>query len=525
MNVNNPKRTIFINHNNQKLLLRFEINRLIENLVLTYEVYILKQNSIAPTISETLKNNPEADVVNTNSIPVNLAFKEDSIALGKITETFLYIQGLTNEYSNKQQEYAKVVLFGTTIFFPYLDLYNLYTFLGNIVNNYDTIKLRMFSNNTVEEDTNKKIEEEPNLNADVIEDILKLSPNKIVNYYIIKWVNSVNFARLEYKDNKLPVVPILDFTLFNYSRDNFIVLDEVINLIKDDRMVSVNKIKQLFRYVYSISASCKEKEEVSPSEGVYLSICAFLIFIYGIKVFFNNLNIEEHNLKAVFLHTINKCISQIQEKENISPEQSTLFKLVSVDSDKSMDLNLDTISEVSKKYKYLLKIDADVFLDKVLNENTSGCETESNQPKIKYKRVVDNPTIISILEFTSDKSDGLLSYGDFASKKNKQHTVLTKAYDQILSIENGEKFKKGQLIPILTKTSDIIVNHIFKKVNSNPELAEWSSMNTLVLMDSFIDPFMPEEASEKTRRFILYQVLIPHLHNLYGLEKIIDYFH
>ncbi|MBC8427502.1 MAG: hypothetical protein H8D97_01280 [Proteobacteria bacterium] len=527
-----PRRTVFINHNNQKILLKFEIGKLIDNLVLSYEVHILKNNSIAPSIIETLKRSPEANIVNNDSIPLTLAFKKDIIPLGDVTETFLYIQGLVNEYANRRNEYIKAFIFGTTIHFGFMELYHIYTFLNNFINNYDDMKLRIFlPEKYIEQQPVREEEELPKINNDVLNEIFKLSPNKIINYYIIKWINDTNFSEIKNYDitkNELQIQTFLNFELFEFSKSNNEVLKELLDLINsNDREENVNKIKLLFRYIYSISDICKREEKISIENSVYLSIASFLIFMYGTVVY--RVDIDDYIIKDLFEFIFKDCCDKLQVRELVQEDKMITFKIHFNERISSKHFEIESISEVSKKYNYLLKIDKDLFLNKVLSDidNESIERKKKSDSQLEVKHFIGSPAIIDIGDFIigNTESDGLLSYRVIDSKKNKEHTVLTNAYDQILFIEKGGKLKVNQINPIISKFSDIILNHIFKKINTNPELTEWSNINTLILMNEFIEPFIPKDTSEKTKRYILYQVIIPHLYNLYKINRIIDYFH
>jgi hypothetical protein len=179
--------------------------------------------------------------------------------------------------------------------------------------------------------------------------------------------------------------------------------------------------------------------------------------------------------------------------------------------DSNININLE---EISNEFKYLKNIDSDAFIDKII-ENINIKDKILNSPA-QYKQYINNPIIFDINDFLNNNSENcLLSY------KLIKNRIISKNYQDILLIESNRKIDLNSINNLVLKYSDIIINHIFKKINSsNIEI-----IDTLDILVNFIEPFLSTDTLEYDKQFILFQIVIPHIYNLYQINKIIDYFH
>ena len=503
----NPYRTIFVNHSSNKYLIKLQMNTLVGKLIISYSIHNLLKNNLAPMIESTLANDPEADIVDNNNIPTKLAFKSEANS-GVIGQDFPNIQNLVNVYKERRNELIKVSFLNNSFWFTYDNLFVLYAFLNSYITNYDVIKLRLL-NPVVKEPIKEEEKETSQQQENVIQSILKLSPNPIVNYYVIKWINNNNvFGEIKVSDNdiNLKINHPFDFDILVLSNDNSGLINQMLQFVNvNEREDNIFKIKTLFRYLYNILIDLKE---VDQENYILLQITIFLMFLYGCRVVFPQLTISsDSNLEKGYPLVISKCI-EIVSNEKTKKINIEFVNFKSVLPTPLTKLDIKTISE---EYKYLIKIDEDSFIDKILQQPNQSIPASK---KLDIKSFIGSPKIIKIKDFLDNDSSGMLSY----KTSTKDPNVISTHYNDILTIENGGKVKYDRIDPLTAKWSDIIINHIFKKIDK-------SCVNTFEIMDKLIEPYAPEDTTEQTKLWILYQIIIPHMYNLYGTTEIIDYFH
>lgn len=499
--MNNPRRSIFVNHSSHKYLVKLQIDILLDKLIITHSVHNLLKNELAPMIETTLNNDPEANVVENNSVPTKMVFKSEA-HLGQVNHDFPNIQTLVNQYNNRRSELIKVDFFGNSFWFTFDNLYLLYNFLNSFLRNYDVIKYKILNPKPIVAVEQSIIKEVPQ--KSILEEVLNLSPNPIVNYYIIKWVKN-NKIHCNFKDTVLKINHPFDFDFLLFSEDNAELINQFLQFVDiNNRDENIFKTKALVRY---LNSSLKDDNEISNNEKyVQIQVTLFLIFLYGCRTFYPNLDVTQtSNFEKGYVVVINKCISSIVKDIKVELESSDTDDVVN-------------FKELSEKYKYLIKIDQEAFIDQVFFDAASpppviDTETPIN---IDQKRFLGSPKIIDIKKFIDSQASDELLLSYVSVKEN----IISKHYNDILDIENGGiKVTSKKIHQIIARWADVIINHIFKKIDKE-------HINTFEIMSKFIDPFIiSDDISEKTKLWILYQILIPHMHNLYGTEKFIDYFH
>ena len=51
------------------------------------------------------------------------------------------------------------------------------------------------------------------------------------------------------------------------------------------------------------------------------------------------------------------------------------------------------------------------------------------------------------------------------------------------------------------------------------------NVSNLILIYTFIKPFIPENTSNFTEMFLLYKIVIPCIYDIFGIDTVLDYFH
>jgi hypothetical protein len=534
----NPVKTVFLNHTGQKILLRLETKIMTDVLVLDFTSHELLKVGTAATIEDTLKRNIESDIVSNQMIATKQLNAKKTCLLSDIEEYTRQTGAMVNEYISKQDQQIKLNLFNISFFVPYEKLCSIHNIFTGFINTYDLIKLQLMTPETeVDSKVSPDIKIERELiNKDIINMIFTSCSNKIMNYYIIKWINcntNTNMIKFNIKEEEelnIEVSELFDYELYSYNVNNYNDLDNILTSISIDREVNIEKLKNLFGFLSNL---IKQKDEIdNDSLCVYIQIITFLMFVYTYKTFQPGTVLKDvpDGFKVYYTTAVNWCIRNIIQKFPIEYKSINVkfIKTMKDDNSDNKSSILDKISTVSQKYNYLVKIDEDVFVDKIFNDIPSDDPNSFDNIKLDNRAFIGSPKIINIRNFFgSDPSNILLSYSNIdVDKYDFGSNIITQEYFDILVIESGEKFKRGHKPgELVSKYANIIINDIFKKINKSKELAEWGSINTLILLNEFIIPFIGEETSEKTKREILYRILIPHMYNVYGTKEIIDYFH
>jgi hypothetical protein len=209
----NPQRTVFINHSSQKFILNFKIDLLIDILIINFEVHELLKLSLSSLIKDTLDNNPEANIINNNSIPTKMIFK-NSYKMGEINSNFGIIRQKLNENNNKRDELIKINILKCDFWLTFDNLLIIYNFFKFYLEQYDLIKVKIL--NPV--DSNKEKEEDIIKSDNTNKELFELSPNKIINYILIRLINNCNNHFLDLVDNNLNISNIYNFSYFKFTQ-------------------------------------------------------------------------------------------------------------------------------------------------------------------------------------------------------------------------------------------------------------------------------------------------------------------
>jgi len=192
------------------------------------------------------------------------------------------------------------------------------------------------------------------------------------------------------------------------------------------------------------------------------------------------------------------------------------------------DLKLEDLKNVLTKELYLLDVDRDHFIGRVLSKIDKSKATDDKE---KLKLTLSTPNKIDIENFIDKTTQSSLLYYRTIKPDQKQfekNKILTVEYLQCLQLMNTPNMVVPattlikDLSPIVAKYADTIINIIFKELSNNDPS---TTMSTLTLLNTFVRPYLSPDSTTTTELFILYKIVIPYLYDNFGIKQFIDYFH
>jgi len=540
--MNTPVKILLINYSGYYFILKLKYIFVGTSLQIECNYYQITNLNLINIFENTVKDNPDNEQI-IKTIPTSLLV---NIFLSQHRALEIYyilnhlIQANSSNFDVNQLYEVKIDTI--TSYLNIIQINILKSFFEPFCNNYEGIKisLQTIIQNSPKEvkvlETNNEIINQPTAEstvlkpADYIEEILmNLSSSKIINRFIIKCLEDNDSYYEEIQNNNYTTIrltPLIKLGLTGFSILHFKNIAEMIELL--DPQESFSKLMATSR---DITAVIKDKEMSNYDKSISLQILTFLIFIYGIKLgsnkmLSNNISFEYPlNLKRYYGTSINnyfkKYIISIKDKAPDVPYIQ--FEFVE-DSSKLIEMN--SLNVTIQKYRYLLNIDKESFIQNVFNTDFRTNKKETN---VNDKLLFTEPKILCITKFIEDEnseSNYLLAYKNINSKYQGHH-VISEPYLHLLHIHYQSSLitlNQIKVHPVISKYCDILLNRIYKSLTSDfREMLKYTN-STLVILEKYIRPFIKDESS-KIELFLLYQVLIPMIYDL-DQSKIeyIDYF-
>jgi len=534
-----PVRYIPINYQTFRAVIKITVKPMVNTLRIEYSYHDLKQPQLIQTVEKAFLEDPSANNI-FNTLPLEMLFKHD-ISVAQAASLVFYLENKLKD----PKDFIPIDLPNLKLYLQKSQIYLIYTFIKSVSEQYEIIlsNLKNEGNNKKNEDT--KEEEVSNASrsttsgdvrndvpvvpsrvdksllpekngeiTDILEEAFSLSPNKIVNFYLTKQIiNNSHSCIIEENGNNITIgiIPLIDVELYSYSLSNVSDLNNVINsfdISQDDIIIKIKTACQHLNYIIN------ERQNVKPLLlTAALQVVSFLIYLYRIKL----PNTKSDNFENIINGSIQRIMINVFKSQT-----SILFKFKDY-LELDYDEEIKTINSSVEKYNYLLKIDKDEFIDSVLADVKTSKTTEEELEL----PLINTPTVIDITKYFGTTIDWkndkrLLAYEVI---ENPRHKVISQSYNQLLKIsQSGTNLAIKNMNLIVSKYYDIITTKIFKEIDNNQELVK-TNVSTLLLMKKFIIPFVSKSTSTYTLLFLLYQVVIPHIHNMHGQTQFIDVFH
>jgi len=543
--MNLPTKIILIEYSNYAYFLKFKYAFVGNSLQIDTSYYQITNRSTLRVVSSSVKDNPDnEDIINTVPIQlmVNIFLSQE-----RCFEVLLNIQKILQENINTYDlnKLIEIRIDNITTYLNIIQLNLIKSFFQPFCNDYEQIKLtlqslkeqspkeiKVLESNDIQLPTeiNKPTAESSQLSAeDYIEEILiNFSPSKIINRFIIRNMEgNLTYLNISQQDSNytIKLTPLLKLELSNYSVLTFKSLDELIMTI--DYQMSMSKINAVCKDIISI---IQDETIDNYKKSIYLQLLTFLLFIYGMRNCNKRLiegivNFDSpFNIKPRYKNVINYSLA----KYILSIKEKLGFNKITFDfvSDNADEINMDSLNLTVQKYRYLLNIDKEKFIEMVFN--TKEKEKRIGKIKIQDELWLGLPRLLILKNYIDNEANTeyLLQYKLYESKY-ANHKIISAPYLQLLHIYYQNPIiltKQIEIDPIISKYSDILLNNIYKSLTEqSKEILKYTN-STLVILDQFIRPFI-QDPSGKVEMFLLYQVLIPIIYDIDRTKtEFVDYF-
>lgn len=557
-------RYILINQSKFKGILRLQIIPISDSLRLQYSIHLFQKTGsefvISNAIIESFKAN-SSNVELFNTLPLHQEFI-DSFSFNECEQFVLYLQHFLSTLDSQNQiSTYKIQLHKITIYLNYLQIFSMYNFLYQFVTNYELMRLQLQilmqqekqieikpkSSPFIEKVTiqsedkttdDKEIIEDEIQNLDslsIINDVLALSPNNIITYFISKYISSSiqNGVQEEkpliYNDVEkkltIQIQPLIDFELFGLSDLHYKSLIEILNSFEFTKDEYLSKLRFLIQQLNRLS-----EQQTKDNISLPLQIIEFLIFIYADKLHTNDLISQfthsNPDIENYILNLVNYAANYILTNQFLDSK----LKYNSIDFKHILSkkkTKLDNLDQIIVKERYLLDIDKESFTNLVFEKAKQESKTENTTKPLPL--IINNPTVLNINNFINDKNKEIkshLSYWLISSelKQLSNHKIITEEYHQLLQLSITPESSRSliKVDTILSKYSSILLNNIFIDLSNIDTLTPISTIN---LLTNYIRPYLQSDSILQTEFYILYRLIIPFLYDIYNIDKIIDYFH
>lgn len=492
----------------------------IENILrFGYDIHVITNSGIASMINnidQSFINNPESD-----SIFTKLATeKKFSNTISQI-EALDVISGIEKALKeNSYDKYIKINLPKASLYFELNKVKLLYNFIKYFYEHYESIKIEIDRKASINDSTaeikTEVVPEIKDISSKLFNELCRISPNNIVTFFIIKQLcsiytgQSLNF-KVDDEDNLDIEVEIFTSnsmllyndlnTLINFTPSNVSEI-EYKNLIK-------SKISMLLKLLIAIYEN--ESKLTDNDKFLYINFIIVLFYIYGFW-----LNGSNFNVTTNIYSFANRVIFSF--KTNIGKIKNIKFIPLPINDNNGKLVDIAKINALSAKYKYLIDFDRERFIKSIISDI-------DNEPEVKSSSSVPNMVIskAKLLDLISDILP--LNYEIITDPKLTTHKIISKPYHSLLILENSTNiFNLDNIDEDLPKLVDIINAKIIPAIKKNAEMIVLNP-SVLLIYDNFIEPNIDTNISIKEKMYLIYQICIPFLHDVYKINKFIDYFH
>jgi len=560
-----PCRYILINQQVFKGVLELDVIPLNNTLQLHISIHQFKAN-----LTESIISSFDVNSANRNFFSALAIEKIATIALSlnQSEELFLYIQGMLSKLTMNEQLHELNLMNQMTLYLLYDQLFKMNNFVQQFITTYEMCKMQLaqIQNQTqqqtyqsdiattvqndgvpvepvVEEQTTIEFENPDNSSEiTLLNDCLLMSPTMLTTYYISRHVlyilNQPKKEKIHFEFNKETVVihlsPLVQQELIEMSDDHYTDLINIASSFDYSPEEYITKLRLLVRHLLFII------NNYTKSNNVYfitVKIIEFLILLYTIKLspasFLEKVKLHDNDV-TLFKDNVDSLVNYALDfilKHHIAQGQvshtSITFKHYPRVEYFEDDFDGAELRQLLSKELYLIDVDKEFFINQVITKVDKEAVNDHN---LRAKVVFNKPITINIATKLSTAPLNNASWLDYQTvipeqKQFSKHTIITPDYLQLLQVTNLPNISKNllkDLHPILSKYANIIVNQIFKELSVCDTK---HSISTLYLLNTHVRPYLHADATMKIEMYILYRIVIPHLHDVYNANLFIDYFH
>jgi len=499
-----------------------------------------------------------------NALPLEkIALVE--LSLNQSEELFLYIQTMLTQIQIGSPQLQKLMIMTLTLYLTHDQIFKMNNFINQFISTYEMIRLNLATlqskeeskiiadiapithesqipEEEVEESSIKFENENDATEISLLNDCLIMSPSSIATYYISKQISNIlnqpKKEKIHFEFDKQSVTihlcPLMAQELIEISDDHYSYLLKTLASFEYSQEEYITKLRFLTRnLLYIINNYSKDNN----TYFITVKVIEFLILLYTIKLspssLIGNLDVN-HSSAQIFKqsceylvnYAIEHVLSQHIDQRKITHNQIIFKHYPNIEYFED-DFNDTEIRHLLAKELYLIDIDKEFFIKQVISKvDRKSANIDQNSAKLVFNKstTINIPTILSTEPLNNNT---WLDYQTIEpnQKQFNNHSIITKDYLQLLQLTNTPNISKSllkDLDPILTKYANIIINQIFKELTVCDSK---HAISTLNLLATHIRPYLHSDSTIKVDMYILYRIVIPHMYDVYNVDKFIDYFH
>ena len=529
-------------------VLKFSIQREFHNLCIKLEAF--KINTNARETIDIFKHNLTSDPNNPNIIniiPTKMVLKE-TYQLAECEKLLDYLSNIPKLFGNTQDvriEFSKNLTCNVSM----TQVKRIYNFFKSFVTNFAMIDsiyliyiniLKINSGGDLKEQPKASLpdlapKQELKLETPIIETNIQIQKqlietilnNYTINSTLLSFIVNHIFNHLQYITNNIKIDKInntinisdlfnsIYLTNIEYTIDCFnTILDN-----KYDEIITFNQKK-----VLELIISIFDKETLSKEDNLNLIILFFIFYIYQYR--FIVLKYPEYEIDNYFkIETQQSGINYFIK--NLSPSKILNIIVSSQDDNTIQDESL--IQEISDKYKHLIPISQEDFLELALKDYNSQLNNISQIQNfsVTQKKIIDISKLISIeklLDKNLKNPSSLVNtsiYSDRSGLLNYTPDIITQVYKYFKDyLSNPESVTSVTNIP-----KAVISLFDFFSRNMQSLFKDKSITSTFEYYKIlYINLPAPKSYSHYTYLYIIFNLIIPYYYDTYQVSEFTDIF-
>ena len=508
----------------QYYITKFHIIKIDDTLRFCYDIYLITSQStgsIIKTIDQSFITNPESDSI-FEKLPKDLKFSKNISQLEAI-EVLTKIEEAVNanNRSSTPSQFIAIQLPQARLFYEINKVKLLYNFIKTFCDNYDLIKLNfdrpIENKDKIKKDDDivltAKSENPQNISSLFFEELVKLSPNNIVTFFILKQLatnytnQQVKFELDESGNLSIHLTKIMNNLMLLYN-DLMVIVNFRPKDISDENYKGHIKfrIQELIKLIISIY---RNREQLNNNDlYLYLNFVLISLYVYGFW-----LNDFDLNSGPNLYNFVNKILISFKIPKDIKFIPTELIQDNTV-----VNVDLGKINKLASKYKYLIEIDRNKFIDNIIKD--------SKKDEISNQKHLELPSISKtrMLDLVSEHLP--LNYEIITDVSLSDHKIISKAYHSYLIVENSKNlFTLDNIDENLRRFIDLINTKLIPTVNKYTEQIKLNPSTMFIYTECIRPNITSPLLSIQEQFYLLYDIIIPYLFDVHNITKITDYFH
>lgn len=541
---------IFIERNNNFGIIKFSIKREFHNLCIGVDVFHINTN-VRETV-EVFKNNLLSDPNNPKILDIipNKHILSEVFQLPKCEELIEYIEQIpVNTIST---EYQLILSDNLNCIVTTRQLKRIYNFINGFIKNFSLLDsvykiyinmIELKENESISKEVQnikttkeeivikpivKEVEIVPDLapkEQSLLENIINIyTVNNIFRGYLIQHL----FSHLQYINiNILSTEEQINITISNLFENSYIqnidYIISILNTLVDNELENVINFNQ--KKIIENIINCCNKQPQDQENNLQVSILLFILYCYQYRIIalkYPEFESEQFFKKEVQQNALNYFIKVFEPSKPVN---------IIVNDYEFKDSDEDSIQEISNKYKHLIPVSEEEFLNLAVkdfknkeNKNNQITFSISNKKILNIETIISNNTSINKLvkipynlintsQFNNITEDLLLNYNP--KTITKIYGIFKQYVNDPLSIISIEE----QIPKSIFNFFDYFKRNISKLFNDKEDVSTLSYYK--ILKENIPGS---DTHSHQTFLYLIYNLIIPYYYDVYKKKEFVDVF-